>query len=243
MDNSWYIKLGNLRLLIDPWLEGTEVDYFSWFNTQWHRTSPVSYQDLPEYDAVLITQKYPDHFHIQTLTRLRASRIILPESIHSKARKVFPETQFFPISAKKPYCDFNGVRIECLAKTTHIGPEFHAFQISDGRETAVIAPHGHRLKNLEPIAQGIKLLLSTFNDYRLPYFLGGQLAPGVDGLQKLVEAFRPEFVAATHDEDKYASGLVSKLARIKHPSGKDLSRITALGTNLLNLTDYQRVSI
>jgi hypothetical protein len=33
MDNSWYLELSRLRLLIDPWLEGTEVDFFPWFNT------------------------------------------------------------------------------------------------------------------------------------------------------------------------------------------------------------------
>ena len=34
MDNSWFLDLGGCRLLIDPWLEGQEVDYFPWFNTQ-----------------------------------------------------------------------------------------------------------------------------------------------------------------------------------------------------------------
>ena len=56
MDNSWCLGLGGKRFLIDPWLEGVEVDYFSWFNTQWHRTPPLSYSELPAFDAVLITQ-------------------------------------------------------------------------------------------------------------------------------------------------------------------------------------------
>ena len=36
MDNSWYLGFEGLRLLVDPWLEGTEIDFFPWFNTQWH---------------------------------------------------------------------------------------------------------------------------------------------------------------------------------------------------------------
>ena len=53
------LELAGIRLVIDPWLEGTEVDYFAWFNTQWLRTPPVPYCDVPAFDAVLITQKYP----------------------------------------------------------------------------------------------------------------------------------------------------------------------------------------
>ena len=71
MDNSWSISLGGQRLLIDPWLHGVEVDYFAWFNKQWHRTPPIAYEDVQDFDAVLITQKYPDHFHPETLLRLK----------------------------------------------------------------------------------------------------------------------------------------------------------------------------
>jgi L-ascorbate metabolism protein UlaG (beta-lactamase superfamily) len=41
MDNSWRLEFGGKSVLIDPWLMGVEVDYFSWFNTQWHKTAPV----------------------------------------------------------------------------------------------------------------------------------------------------------------------------------------------------------
>ena len=43
MDNTWLLEMEGLRILVDPWLEGEEIDYFSWFNTQWHRTKPISY--------------------------------------------------------------------------------------------------------------------------------------------------------------------------------------------------------
>jgi len=243
MDNSWYLRIGNLRLLADPWLEGAEIDYFRWFNTQWHRTAPISYSALPDYDAVLITQQYPDHFHIQTLQRLQPPVIILPDTVFPKARGLFPNAQILPISTKNPSCEVRGVKIERMLSTTRFGPDFHAISISDGNEAVILAPHGHRFKNAGPIGCRVKLLLTTFNDYRLPFFLGGQLAPGMEGLQKMIKAFQPEFVTATHDEDKFASGLVARLARVMTPKAEDLERLSALGTSILSLPDYQPVSI
>ena len=75
LDTSLFLEIGGWRVVIDPWLEGTEVDFFSWFNTQWHRTSPIPFHEIPEFDTVLITQKYPDHFHLQTLKKLAHDNI------------------------------------------------------------------------------------------------------------------------------------------------------------------------
>ena len=77
MDNSFFVEINGWKLLIDPWLEGTEVDFFPWFNTQWHRTPPLPYEELPAYDTVLITQKYPDHYHEKTLKKLNPGQIFL----------------------------------------------------------------------------------------------------------------------------------------------------------------------
>ena len=88
MDNSWFVEFSGLKMLIDPWLEGTEVDFFSWFNTQWHRTTPLNYNQLPVFDIVLITQKYPDHFHATTMKKLSPKSIIAPKSLQKKAGKI-----------------------------------------------------------------------------------------------------------------------------------------------------------
>ena len=86
MDNSWHLEFGNTRVLVDPWLKGAEVDFFSWFNKQSHSTASVSISDVPTYDVVLITQKYPDHFHIETLLELNPKRLVVPKSIYQKVK-------------------------------------------------------------------------------------------------------------------------------------------------------------
>ena len=89
MDNSLFLEISGWKVLIDPWLEGTEVDFFGWFNTQWHRTPPLPYEQIPAFDTVLITQKYPDHFHAETLKKLNPGHIIAPGSL--KENICFPE--------------------------------------------------------------------------------------------------------------------------------------------------------
>lgn len=242
-DNSWYIGIGNLRLLVDPWLEGTEIDYFPWFNTQWHRTPPIPLEHVPPHDAVLITQKYPDHFHLQTLKLLNPRQIIAPESIIGEVKRNFPEALIFPLSKSQNIVDIQGVRLERLSSLPRLGPAFQAISVSDGVETVIFAPHGHKPAATVDNTAPVKLLLTTFNEYKLPFFLGGTLAPGISGLQELVRAFRPNYVAATHDEDKHATGLVMRLARVRRYSHEEIAELPELRDRLLNLTDYQMVTL
>jgi len=240
MDNSWFIQLNGLSLLVDPWLEGTEVDYFGWFNTQWHRTPPLSYQQIPIYDLVLITQIYPDHFHQKTLLKLSPQMVIAPLNLQKQLQKLLPQAQIIPLSSKQPFAEIGKTQISLLSRAKGIGPEFNAYQLSDGVETVIIAPHGYNgpSKGSGPV----KLLITPFNRYRLPFFLGGTLAPGIDGLQKLTQTFNPSHIVCTHDEDKHATGLVSKLAKIKRISKAELNTDEMFKNRILEIDHYQSVS-
>ena len=61
MDSSWQLEWGNSQILIDPWLIGSEIDGFSWFNEQWHTTEPLAMEGLGIIDAILLSQSYSDH--------------------------------------------------------------------------------------------------------------------------------------------------------------------------------------
>ena len=102
MDNTWVVKIGETSVLIDPWLHGEEVDYFKWFNAQRHKTRPLSYDSVPDYDIVLITQKYPDHFHKETLLKLKPKKLIVPGSIYKAVCKLLPKSEVlkFDLSLK-----------------------------------------------------------------------------------------------------------------------------------------------
>ena len=98
-DNSWAITLSDTTFLVDPWLTGSEVDYFGWFNTQWHREAPVPVSEVPEYDWILVTQQFPDHFHVETLLALDPGCLLVPPSVRKRAEKLFPSATVKAIAA------------------------------------------------------------------------------------------------------------------------------------------------
>lgn len=244
MDNSWHFAMSGQGILVDPWLEGEEVDFFRWFNTQWHRTPPVAYEAVPAYDTILVTQKYPDHFHRQTLLRLDPPRVIGPVSIERELRRLLPNAEIIAMGKDRPRVELQGVSIQLYPSTRPLGPVYDAFAISDFRETAFIAPHGYFAgKNWKAPDKPVRLLISTFNNFRLPFFLGGTIAPGVEGLSHLVEKLTPAHIIATHDEDKHALGLVMKLAKVRRISSADLAILPQFQGRILELDHYHRVEV
>lgn len=248
LDNSFLLEIGTWKLLIDPWLEGSEVDYFSWFNTQWHRTKPIPYDQLPSYDTVLITQKYPDHFHIETLQRLSPKRIIAPRSIEKRVKKILPDTSIVSLDPKNNQITENNVRVTFLPTKRKIDPIYDAFLLDNGTESVFVAPHGFQLdgKDIDLIrkASPCQLLITPFNYYKLPFFLGGVVSPGLEGVKHLCDAIEPKRVVAAHDEDKHAKGLVSKFAKVIRPSSAEaLRKLPWLANRYQEIIDYNRIKI
>lgn len=248
LDNSWYLHMGGIKLLIDPWLEGEEVDYFSWFNTQWHRHEPLPYQALPEFDAVLITQKYPDHYHKQTLLKLKPKRVIAPASIRNSIEKLLPETSVLVLSKINPSFYLSGVKFSFLSTSRKIDPIYDAMVLEDDNHSVFLATHGFhptteqkkQMKTFLPC----KVLITPFNEYKLPAVLGGTVSPGLDNVKLLVDLLNPEHVFHTHDEDKHAKGLVSKFAKIKRPeSTKELLNLPWLKNRYSALDNYNLKTI
>ncbi|MCB9081412.1 MAG: MBL fold metallo-hydrolase [Lewinellaceae bacterium] len=244
MDNSWFFHLGRLRFLVDPWLEGEEVDYFRWFNTQWHRTPPLPYDQIPDYDLVLITQKYPDHFHQQTLARLNPARVIVPVSIEKKVKTLLPKAEVIAMGARQRVFETQGVRFTWYPSTRPLGPVFDACCVSDATEALFLAPHGYQ-PNKRWLApdQPVKLLITTFNELKLPFFLGGRIAPGIRGLMSLGARLHPAYLVATHDEDKHAKGLVMKLAAVQSTTKADLETYPSLQNRILEIDHYRCVKL
>ena len=243
MDNSWRMKFAGLDLLIDPWLQGVEVDYFPWFNTQWHRTKPIPVQEIGEHDLVLITQKYPDHFHQETLLALAPEQLVVPKSIEKKVRRLLPNANVLTINSSPHSLLGSRLNIHFLPTNRKIDPIYDALLLENGEESILLATHG--LTDLEAHlsfirnAPPVKLVLTPFDHYRLPALLGGTVAPGMDAVRALIETIDPRYVVATHDEDKFAKGLVTKAARITKPPSPDELRKEALFENrLLTIDNY-----
>lgn len=240
MDNSWFLQMNGLSLLIDPWLEGEEIDFFSWFNTQWHRTQPIDYTKIPTYNYVLITQKYPDHYHQQTLLKLQPSKVIVPKSIEKSIKKLLPQAEIISLGKHQNTFEENGVKIQWYPTSRKIDPIYDAFLISDDQEAVFLAPHGYAIGEGQKIQtdKPIKLLISPFNHFQLPFYLGGTVAPGIEGLLHLNEKLSPQYIVATHDEDKHAKGLVTKMAKVKRIQISDLEQIGVFKNKIIELTNY-----
>ena len=247
MDTSWFVEMSATGLLIDPWLEGSEVDYAPWFNTQWHRTPPLPYAELPAYDAVLITQKYADHCHEATLKRLQPAMVLAPASLKTKLSRWLPQARCSFFNEQHRQRHVKAITVTQLPSRRRLDPIYDAFIVSDGNQALCIANHGFGLDaehdtQLEQLGP-CDVLLSAFNRYQLPKLLGGVVTPGLDGLQTLVEALAPRVVIQSHDEDKHARGLIPKLARIKRFDPTTGAQLPWLQERYMDLSHYEAIRL
>lgn len=243
MDNSWRIDFAGKTLLIDPWLMGVEVDYFGWFNTQWHKTKPLPPSEVEPFDLVIITQKYPDHFHPETLLKLNPSRLIVPKSIEKKVRKLLPNADVRSF-VREPMNVLDGAfQLHFLPTKRKIDPIYDALVLENGIESILLATHGYSnypewksyLTKMPPIT----LAITPFNRYKLPVFLGGTVSPGMEAIERLIRDHAPKYIVATHDEDKHAKGLVTKFAKVTvAPSQDTIEQDKRLKQHILTINDY-----
>lgn len=248
MDNSWFLDFDGTRILVDPWLIGAEVDYFSWFNKQWHRTKPLAFEKIPEYDFVLITQKYPDHFHPETLKKLKPDKLVVPASIEKKCKKLFPKAQVLTFDQGITSIFGSAINLHFLPTSRKIDPIYDAIVLENGEKSIFLASHGFTLtkKQIGWVQQWppFALLITPFNLYKLPFFLGGVVSPGMESVKELVRVLNPAKVVATHDEDKHTRGLVSKFASIiRSPETSELHQMDFLQGKYLPLDHYRMIEL
>ena len=247
MDNSWCVDMSGTRLVLDPWLEGVEVDYFRWFNTQWHQTPPVACGDVSAFDGVVITQKYADHFHEQTLRQLKPGCVLAPESLKARLQAVFPNADRSLFGASHRSHTVGAITVTQLPTRRRMDPIYDAYVFDDGCECLLVANHGFVLDDDHRAQLGsdwsCDVLLSPFNTYTLPRVLGGTVTPGLVGLQRLMGQVNPRAVIQTHDEAKHARGLVPTLARIEVFDADTVEDHAWLSERFVSLNDYTPVTV
>lgn len=223
LDNTWLIAWQDRRLLVDPWLTGSEVDGAPWFNEQWHATPPMPIYHLPPFDAIVVTQSYNDHCHLPTLEELEKHRpIFATPKPRKKISKAFPNRtcRLIPPFSSPEGAAIGDLRLFTFVPGRKIDPVYYALAITWKDEAIVLAPHGFtfrpaQLHWLE--SYRIRLLATTFALVALPALLGGRVNPGPENARLLVRQLRPQYVVNTHDEQKHARGLVMRLAHTEYP--------------------------
>lgn len=229
MDTSWQLTWGATSLLIDPWLLGSEVDGFSWFNEQWHATSPVSIDKLADYQGIIVSQSYPDHCHQKTLQALKRVPLLASPKASKRLHREMPNAEIknLPEVLTKTWLDFGDLQIAFLDPERIIDPIYYGIVIRKGEKAVVYFPHGFflteaQIEMLHPYK--IELLITSFSLFQLPFFLGGAVNPGKENALSLIQALNPKKVVHTHDENKHAKGLVKKIAKVIYPNPEALKK-------------------
>ena len=246
MDGSFWFTSRGTGILVDPWLHGHEIDYASWFNTQWHATPPMEYQEVPDWRAVLITQKYPDHFHKETLLRLMPTRVYASRRVAAAVQKLLPDATVHELAEGSPQ-RLDHMTLTFLPTRRRVDPFYDAVYLDDGESGVLIAPHGldidARHQTQLATRPSCKLVLAPYNRYKLPALLGGLVSPGLSGIQHLIEVLSPTAICRCHDELKESYGLIGRLAQITEVTEEHIRDIPWLVHRHVELPDYRETPV
>ena len=228
MDTSWRLDWDECGLILDPWLVGSEVDGFSWFNEQWHATPPVPIAEIDPFEGIIVSQSYSDHCHKKTLESLPNVEILATPSASKRLKKELGgrKITILPSLEKDEWLDFNGISLAYIDPHRKIDPIYNGVVIRKNNEAVVYFPHGFSLTDVQlSILKNlnVRLLITSFSLFRLPAFLGGDVNPGKENALELVRQLNPEKVVHTHDENKHARGLVKKIAKVVYPDPQELT--------------------
>lgn len=245
LDSSWHIHFNRLKFILDPWLIGSEIDGFKWLNQQWHSNKSVLIKDIPDYDLIIISQNYEDHCHIETLKNLPKEKpIFATEKAYNKLGKKFEKREIIIIDTKKEIGK-NNINFLSIKPPKIMDPIYFALLIYDDSKNAIFyAPHGFTLdKNQKNLINKfkVKLMITTFTEFKLPEIMGGYVNPGIENVFQLYKQISPEYVINTHDEKKKAKGLVSLLAKIKYPDLKSFEKMKDF--NFINVDHYKTIEL
>lgn len=245
MDSSWLITWDGVSFVIDPWLIGSEVDGFKWLNEQWHLTEPLDIAKLPAYDAIIISNPYSDHCHVNTLQQLRHDvPLFATQASCKRLKREWKERTTTPIGYlhKGESTSFKDFKLTVLKpEGKWIDPIYHTLIISKGKDAICYASHGFKpsasqlamLKDFD-----IHVLMTTFTWFKLPSIMGGLVNLGYEAACDLAAQLKAKHLLNTHDEQKPGKGLVLKLSQAKYTDTAKLNN-----PQFINLPDYTPVNL
>ena len=154
MDTSWQLDWQDTVLLIDPWLVGSEVDGFGWFNEQWHTTPPVPIDKLGSYHGLVVSQSYSDHCHEQTLDLLPEATIYsTPKATKRLTKAMADRLQTLPDFEENEWQQIGNLEVAYLDPGRKMDPVYYGIVIRHGEDVVLYTPHG-----FEPSARQTELL-------------------------------------------------------------------------------------
>ena len=224
--NGWLVEFNNLRILIDPWLNG----HLTFPPGDWLIKGELGKEiNLPkDIDYLLLTQGQPDHTHPPTLKNIKKS---IPVVASEAASKVVKGMGFNNVNTIKPGESFTYENLNILATSGASVPNRENGYIIDcNLESVYIEPHGFLDKKIMP--RRIDVVISPVIDFSLP--LAGKFIKGKTVLPELLRLFNPSTVlASTTGGDITFTGIINNLIKVDG-FVEDISLFKGTNTNLIN---------
>ena len=224
--NGWLIELDNIKILIDPWLNGN----LTFPPGNWLIKGELSKEITPPNDVnfLLLTQGQPDHSHPPTLNRINKSITVIASDA---ATKVVNGMGFKKVNKLKPGETFAYRNLKIQATSGASVPNIeNGYIIDHDLDSVYVEPHGFLDKKIKP--RFIDLVITPVIDFSLP--IGGKFIKGKTVLPDLLELFNPSTVlASTTGGDITFTGIINKLIKVDGDV-EDINLFKNINTNLIN---------
>ena len=230
--NGWLVEFDNIRILIDPWLNGD----LTFPPGDWLiKGELVNEVNPPEnINLLLLTQGQPDHTHQPTLDKLNKNiDVVASES----ASKIVKSMGFNKVNPLKPGQSFKYNNINIQATSGASVPNIENGYIIDHKlDSIYIEPHGFLDDKLKP--RNIDLIITPVIDFSLP--IAGKFIKGKTVLPKLLKLFNPSTILAstTGGEIKF-TGIINSLIKVEG-TVDDVELFRNISTNLINPIPYKK---
>jgi len=202
-DSTWMLTFDGFRVLVDPWLTTSQVDFHPWFSRQFHREPQLSVSELLRPDYIFISHPFSDHCNKETLLQFSKDIPVMAlPKILNKIRAWGHFESLLPLEA----APFDLTLLKSKKNFVH-----KAYMIKSKSHVIVYAPHGAELKAIPQ--EKISALIASTLTYKLPFFLGGTINLGLSSALRLQKQLNAKKLLVTHNENKRAEGLVARFAR------------------------------
>ena len=227
--NGWIVEFEDLKIVIDPWIEGDLVfPLGEWF---FKGTLEEPIPTPKNISIILITQGLPDHCHIPSLNKFpKEVKIICPESAYKSIKSL----GFKNINVINPsqQIELDGLKIEATAGAPVPKVE-NGYIVESQNGSFYIEPHGFFDKKVRQ--RKLDAVITPTKNLGLP--LVGSFVKGADVVTELIEAFQPEYIlSSTIGGDAKYSGIMNKFLSIKEINKK-------LDCKLVDLKSLQSINI
>ncbi len=201
--NGWLIEIGQLKVLIDPWLTGSLAFSPGPWLIKGELNNPIS---MPKnLDLVLLTQGQADHCHPATLKCLPQSLPLIGSGSAVKVAKQLGFSSTFSLSPGE-IKQIGELKIEAT-KGAPVPMIENGYLIEHPDASFYIEPHGYLDEDIIP--KKLDAVFSPVLNLNLP--LVGSFIKGKAVLPKLISRFKPEFIlASTTGGDVTFTGLLTR---------------------------------